>query len=60
MRPSAVPLNARLAALAALVALGDRLDAADMTKAPGEALRAVVPELGLRAGWADDGSEAVA
>ncbi len=57
MRPSAVPLNARLAAL---VALGDRLDAAEMADAPTEALRAVVPELGLRAGWADDGSEAVA
>jgi len=46
--PAAVPLNARLSAL---VALGDRLDAAETTSAPGEALRAVVPELGLRAGW---------
>ncbi|MDZ7708232.1 MAG: GAF domain-containing sensor histidine kinase [Trueperaceae bacterium] len=48
MNAAPVSLNARLSAL---VALGDRLDAADTATAPGEALRAVVPELGLQAGW---------
>jgi two-component system NarL family sensor kinase len=45
---ASVPLDARLSALAAL---GARLDRAEPSDAPAEALAAVVPELGLQAGW---------
>lgn len=48
MDRAAVPIEARLDALAAL---GERLDASDPGTAPGEALAAVVPELGLLSGW---------
>lgn len=48
MARSGVPLQARLAALAAL---GERLDRAAPEDAPAEALAAVVAELGLTAGW---------